>query len=211
MLMTGESMGRALDKKHALRFQIGKEVGTTLVAGKVKTMKVLLILAFVIAGCTHEYSLAGYRPAPLALTKASGKRVAVVLLPTAVQPSYTTSTDGHTFIIDNVPQFYEDAFRSQLRDAGATVQTFFQVPSTPFDLYVYPETTIEATGTFNHHCTVRFGLTLTNVRGDVLSRQKTEATSDFIPVALGPESCERSLQRAFDTASRAGFVEADAR
>jgi hypothetical protein len=167
-------------------------------------LSTLLGSAAILTSCTHAFILPAHSSPPLSLARGHDKRVAVVLLPRNVHTSYQSSTDGHTFILNDVPSFYQAAFRSALKGSVADVQFFLSVPTVPFDAYVYPEARIETSGYLSHSCTVQFAVTVLDGWGRVMAREKAEAVGKFAPVAGAGDACAQAMRESFDAVSAKG-------
>jgi hypothetical protein len=167
-------------------------------------LSTLLVGVAILTSCTHTFLLPAHSSPPLSLPRARDKRVAVVLLPRNVHTSYESSTDGHTFILNDVPSFYQAALRSALKGSVEDVQFFLSVPTVPFDAYVYPEARIETAGYFPHRCTVQFAVTVLDGWGRVMAREKAEAVGTFVPVAAAGDACLQAMRESFDAVSAKG-------
>jgi hypothetical protein len=162
----------------------------------------LIALAATLAAgsiaCTHEHTFATVTPARAQLQRGGARRVAIVMDERLVHARYETSTDGHTFVFHNAPVMVAGALQSALAGSVAAVQAFPGVPSTGFDVQVIPELGIEATGMMNHHCKVRFALTVANARGQPVVRRELETDESFVPIVNGPAACETAMLAAFN-------------
>jgi hypothetical protein len=163
-----------------------------------------------LTACTHAFNLTAHPSPALGLARSHDKHVAVVLLPRNVQPSYTSSTDGHTFVFNDVPSYYRAAFRSALASSVGDLQFFLTVPAEPFDAYIYPESRIETSGYLSHHCTVQFAVTVLDDTGRVLARERAQAVGTFVPVGLAGDACAQAMRQSFDEVSGRGVRSLDA-
>ncbi|HXU02432.1 MAG TPA: hypothetical protein VN903_15820 [Polyangia bacterium] len=161
----------------------------------------IAIAALVATGsiaCTHEHTFANVTPARAQLQRGGARRVAIIMDERLVHTRYETSTDGHTFVFYNAPALVANALQGALAGSVAMVQAFPGVPSSCFDAQVIPELGIEATGMLNHHCKVRFALTVADARGQPVVRRELETDETFVPVANGPAACEAAVLSAFN-------------
>jgi len=156
------------------------------------------LLAVVVAGCgmmTHELQLKGFTANTVAPRLPATARIAVVLSAGDIKPTYSTSTDGHTFIIHQARQFYEQAYRTAFRNV--TVETFSVDPPDDFDVYLYPALDLVATGWISHACTARFTLVIKDATGRELGRTATTATGNFVRMAAALDACVNAIRTTF--------------
>lgn len=159
----------------------------------------LAACAALTTACTHEYQLVPFAASAAPLQKSRTKRVAVVLVEPLVLERYETSTDGHTFVFESAPAFFEQLFRSALANSVAQVQ-FFRAPAPAgFDAYVFPELSLEASGMMSHTCAARYGLSVKDGAGRIVAQRQLRTEETFVPIAAAGQACTTAVTSAFNT------------
>ncbi len=165
----------------------------------------LVAAALVLAGCHHEVRLDPMTSSTVGLTRSQARVVGVVLDGAAVPDSVDTGTDGHSFTLQNVRQFYEQAFRTALRDQVGKVELLFARPKAgkKLDAVVYLQVAVEMSGYLNHTCTARANVRVEDPTGRVVAQHEGVGKHDFVPMALGGDACLRAMAGSFTQASAA--------
>ncbi len=159
---------------------------------------VILMLVVVASGCsfTHRIRLQGADLDPVPLSRSARTRVAIVLAPPEFATTQETSTDGHTFIFEDLNIFYERAFRSALQGRVATLD--FVPNATPgYDAYVFPSLSLQASGAFVHQCSATYGLRVVDGRGRTLAAQTAQGQHPFGPISAAEAACTVAMLQAY--------------
>lgn len=172
-------------------------------------MRRFIILAFgcALAGCTHDLHMRAFKAGSASLTPRESLRVAIVLAPPAVLPQYQTSTDGHSFILKDVPHVLAQAFQGALAGrVGTTGIVTTTPPPAGFDAYVYPRLTVQASGMLQHTCTADLDVSVVDARGGVLGQRRGTGKETFVPIAAADAACNTALVASFNTAAYAALA-----
>lgn len=154
-----------------------------------------------LAGCgiTHRYRLEGFDADRAALTQSAERRVVVVFAPPEFPEIQETGADGHTFVFEDLPSFYERALRSALRERVATVDVVRGAAPPGYDAYLYPSLELRASADlFRKECAATYGLRVEDASHRVLARESSRGERSFVAIASADEACKIAMLSVFD-------------
>ncbi|MGZ3722145.1 MAG: hypothetical protein ACXVA9_04390 [Bdellovibrionales bacterium] len=155
----------------------------------------LLIVVLSITACTTTiaYRQLSLDKSPYAALK--NKSVAVVMDPTLVPKSVTTTSETQTFEFKNMDTTVQDALKGQLEFAGSQVQVVSSQSVTGYDFYLRPQVTVRSVYDFwTYGCLATYKVEVFSKSGTLVASASGQGKRNFMFTGQAEDKCNEAFK-----------------